>query len=189
MDLEAKIEALLFARGEPIDYPFLTSFLKEERGALSAAVSRLRERYSKGGITVVDTGESVALRTSPEASSLIERIRKDELDRELSKAAQETLAIVLYAGPVTRATIDFIRGVNSTFILRALLVRGLIERAADEKDERRMLYRPTIELLAHLGLRTVQEIPGYVDFRQKLEANVARASANEAGEMEQHDNL
>lgn len=174
MNLEAKIEALLFARGEPVLYSFLASFLKESDDRVREALSRLHESYAGKGLAVVDNGETVALRTAPEASALIERLRKDELERELSKAALETLSIVLYAGPVTRATIDFIRGVNSQFILRSLLIRGLLERAADEEDPRRMLYRPTVDLLSHLGASKAETLPGYAEFRAKLNASAER---------------
>lgn len=177
MNLEAKIEALLFARGEPVLYSFLTSFLKESDERVREALSRLHESYAGKGLVVVDNGETVAIRTAPEASLLIERLRKDELERELSKAALETLSIVLYAGPVTRATIDFIRGVNSTFILRSLLIRGLVERAADEEDSRRMLYRPTVDLLSHLGVSKAEILPEYSEFRAKLSESSARAAA------------
>ncbi len=179
MELETKIEALLFARGEPVERSFLGSFLKENGQNVEAALQRLKGTLAMRGVALVDNGNSVALATSPHVSTLIEKLRKAELERELSKAALETLSIVLYAGPVPRATIDFIRGVNSQFILRSLLVRGLVERAVDEADERRMLYRPTIEFLSHLGIRTASELPGYAEFLAKLEGSAARMNVGE----------
>src|SRR3989344_8813132 len=94
-------------------------------------------------------------------SAILETITKSELSEELSKSALETLTLVLYRGPVNKSNIDFIRGVNSQFILRNLLVRGLIERVAHETDKRVLLYRATFELLQHLGISRITELPEY----------------------------
>ena len=95
-------------------------------------------------------------------SPVIESIQKEELSRELSRASLECLTIVLYRGPLPRREIDEIRGVNSSYTLRALLVRGLIER----EDS---LYRPTTKLLEYLGVTSHEDLPEYRDVFKKLE--------------------
>jgi chromosome segregation and condensation protein ScpB len=75
------------------------------------------------------------LGTVPEASELIEKIIKDELTRELGKSSLETLTIILYKSPIAKPEIDYIRGVNSNYILRNLLVRGLVEKISNPKDQ------------------------------------------------------
>ena len=86
----------------------------------------------------------------------------------------EILSIVLYKGGVSRAEIDYIRGVNSTFILRALSVRGLIDRAEDPKDHRRFIYKPSFDLLSFMGVRSVEELPEW----QEVQANLESAAKN-----------
>ena len=72
-------------------------------------------------------------------------------------------------GPISRSDLEYIRGVQSSFILRALSVRGLIERVENPTDKRAYLYRPTINLLAHLGVKKVEDIPKYFEFRDEIE--------------------
>ena len=73
----------------------------------------------------------------------------------------ETLSIVLYKNGVSRAEIDYIRGVNSSFTLRALSIRGLVERIIDNKDSRRYIYKPSFELMSYMGIKSVEELPDY----------------------------
>jgi hypothetical protein len=105
----------------------------------------------------------VTLTTVPQVSTLIEKITKEELSKELSKAALETLAIVLYKGPIARSEIDYIRGVNSTFILRNLLIRGLVEKIDNPNDQRSFLYGTTLATLEYLGISSSSELPKYHD--------------------------
>lgn len=103
----------------------------------------------------------VMLGTAPELSGLLEEIVKSELSEDIGRAGLETLAIVLYQSPITRAKIDFIRGVNSSFILRNLAVRGLVERVTNPNDSRSYLYKPSFQLLSHLGVTRVEDLPDY----------------------------
>jgi len=117
----------------------------------------------------VRTNDDVMLGTTKEMSSTIEKLTKEELVRDLGKAGLETLSIVLYQGPISRADIDFIRGVNSQFILRNLLIRGLVERVENPKDARSFLYKTTLSLLAHLGITKIEELPEYSQVRDDIE--------------------
>jgi len=119
-------------------------------------------------VTLLQLGETVTLRTAPGADAFLEKERKEELSRDLGKAALETLAIVLYKGPVSRSDIDYIRGVNSTFILRSLAIRGLVERVPHPRDQRAYLYKPTPDLLGHLGIRSLEELPEYQTITEEL---------------------
>ena len=92
---------------------------------------------------------------------------KSEFSEELSRAAIETAAIIAYQGPITRAEIEYVRGVNSSFILRGLLMRGLVERIENPKDARSYLYRISFDFLKHLGLTKIEDLPQYQEFRQE----------------------
>jgi segregation and condensation protein B len=178
--LESKIEALLFWKSEPLSRRRLTEILKADRAAVDEALETLKSKLSNGGIVLQEKDDEVMLGTAPEFSDLIEHLQKEELSRELSKASLETLSIVLYKNGASRADIDFIRGVNSSFILRALSVRGLVERVTDPDDSRRYVYRPSFELLSYMGLGSVSDLPEYKEVAQILSgaAEAMRESSN-----------
>lgn len=161
MELANLIEAILFYQAEPLKVVRLASLTKKNEGEVRDALKVLEEKLSDTGLRLLTNGEEVTLGTSPDAGATIEAITKEELSKELSKASLETLAIVLYKGPVTRAEIDYIRGVNSTFILRNLLIRGLVEKVDNPLDQRSFLYKPTFSLLEHMGVTKIEDLPGY----------------------------
>jgi segregation and condensation protein B len=167
-DAAAQIEALLFALGRPLSRTELQkqSALSAEQVAL--AITELQTQPGRG-VAVVDDGKTVELRLSSATAELIEKVRKEEYQRELGKAGQEALSAVLYRGPLTRAEVDFIRGVNSSQTLRTLAMRGLLRKIPNPKDERSFLYEPTTELLATLGVSRVEDLPEYAAVREKLE--------------------
>jgi len=168
MELEKKIEAILFWKGEPISIKKLAEILKVKEEEIKNAIFNLKRSLENRGIVLLETGHEVTLGTAPEYSSLIENLQKEELNKELSKASLETLSIVLYKNGATRAEIDYIRGVNSTFTLRALAVRGLVERILDPKDARRYLYRPSFDLLSYMGIKSIEELPDYGEINKTI---------------------
>ena len=133
--------------------------LKVKESEILTALSELENTLLNRGIALIRNGEEVELRTSPSVSALIETLTKEELSRDLGKAGLETIAVILYKGSAKRSEIDYIRGVNSSFILRNLLIRGLIERQVD--GGRGFLYTPTTDLLAHLGVKKLEELPEF----------------------------
>ena len=172
MELEKQIEAILFWRGEPITRKKLSDILKADVGEVDDALLKIKENLFNRGIVLVEKDDHVTLGTSPEVSSLIEKLQKEELHKELSKASLETLSIVLYKNGVSRHEIDYIRGVNSSFILRALAIRGLVEKHIDQKDNRRFIYKPSLELLSFMGVKSLEELPGYADINHSIEESV-----------------
>jgi segregation and condensation protein B len=162
----AKIEALLFALGRPLSRAELQKHLGISTEDIEEALRSLAREPR--GITLVDDGKTLELRVSADAAPLVERVRKEEYSRDIGKAGLEALSAILYRGPLTRAEIDFIRGVNSTQTLRTLTMRGLVRKIPNPRDERSFLYEPTTELLATLGVSRVQELPEYADITEKL---------------------
>ena len=129
----------------------------------------MRESLNGRGLTLIEWEDDVTLGTAKEVSGLIEKLNKEELSKELGKAGLETMSIVLYQGPISRADIDYIRGVNSQFILRNLLIRGLIERVDNPQDQRSFLYKPTLELMSYLGISKIQDIPEFEAVKRDIE--------------------
>ena len=167
-----QLEAILFFKGEPLSLSEIARLLSISEDDVRTAGQELREHLAreKRGVRLMENGDSLMLATAPEMASRIERLIKDELERDLGKAGLETLSIVLYYGPVTRARVDHIRGVNSSFIIRQLAIRGLVERVENPSDQRSYLYKPTFELLSYLGVTSVSELPDYAHVKTELEA-------------------
>lgn len=187
MDLQQKIEAILFYRGEPVKVSELAKLTEHDLPEVQTALSGLEEALSGRGISLMRTTDAVSLATAPELSGLIEHIAKEEVSRDLGKAGLETLSIIVYLGPVSRSRIDWIRGVNSSFIVRNLLVRGLVDRIPNPNDSRSYLYRPTFELLSHLGVTKVEDLPGYKEERATLEKFEESSEEQEGDTVEREE--
>lgn len=189
LTLDSKIEAILFFKAEPVSVKKLAQILNVTEQEIEESIVLLEEKFSNRGIGLLYKDGEVMLGTSPDASAIIEGLVKEELSKDLGKAGLETLSIILYRGPVTRSKIDYIRGVSSTFILRNLLVRGLIERVSNPDDQRSFLYRPTFELLSYLGVQKIEDLPEYKETRENLEAFEAQKEDEEdAGAENSVDN-
>jgi len=169
MSLENQIEAILLFKNEPISFRELSKIFSVTSEDIKEAVKNLKIFYENRGIVLVDNGEELIFGTHPQTSELIEKLQKDEISRDLGRAGLETLSIILYRGPISRREIDYIRGVNSGFIIRNLLIRGLIERSESEAGERSFSYKATLELLRFLGIKNRQELPNFETAFKKIE--------------------
>lgn len=167
-NLESKIESVLLYKNEPIAASELQKLLGASKLEVQNAIKNLQEFYKDRGVVIVSDGENISFGTHPENAGLIEDLQKEELSKELGRAGLETLAIVLYRGPASRREIDRIRGVNSGFILRSLMVRGLIERT-EKEGERSYSYKPTLKLLEYLGVRKIEDLPEYENAYKRIE--------------------
>jgi segregation and condensation protein B len=165
--IASQIEALLFIFGESLDKKKISSTLKVTEEEIEKAADFLKEQYSdpKRGIVLMENAGKYMLATKPEHSVLVEKFVTEDLKEELTPAALETLSIISYFGPVTRAQIDFLRGVNSSFILRSLLIRGLIERKTAKGLA--FEYEVSFEFLKYMGIDHVSKMPKYEEY-QKL---------------------
>src|SRR3990167_9395853 len=185
INLENKIEAILFWKGEPISRKKLAEILKVGQTEINESIEKLKENLKERGIVLLEKENDITLGTVPELSKLFEDLQKEELNKDLSKASLETLSIVLYKKGETRAEIDYIRGVNSSFTLRALSGRGLIEKTIDPKDSRRYIYKPSFELLSFMGMKSVEELPDYEAVTNSIETSVK----NLAEELKKEDSI
>ncbi|MDD4803931.1 MAG: SMC-Scp complex subunit ScpB [Candidatus Pacebacteria bacterium] len=168
--LEKQIEAVLFWKGEPISIKKLSQIFSKTEEEISNAVKQLEEKLVDRGITLIFKEDEVTLGTSKEVSEIIEKLTKEELVKDLGKAGLETLSIIIYQGPISRAEIDYIRGVQSNFILRNLMIRGLVEKVTNPKDQRSFLYKPTFEMLSYLGVSKIEEMPEYLAAKAEIES-------------------
>ena len=155
------VEALLFAAGEPLAISKLADLTEQSPAHVVSALSSLEQTLQQRGVSLLRKDETAVLVTAPHLSSYIEKLIKEEVLGDLSKAALETLTVIAYQHPISRPDIDYIRGVNSSFILRNLLVRGLVDKIPNPTNARSFLYRPTFELLGWLGVKEPAELPDY----------------------------
>ncbi len=166
MQLDLLIEGFLFYSATPQSKKRMREVFACGEDEFAAAVIKLQARLASGALRVLETDFELQLVTAPELSEFVSSIRKNELSQDIGKAGAETLAIILYREPITRGEIDHIRGVNSAFILRNLMTRGLIERRSTKNTHE---FRITPDLLQHLGVTHKHELPQFSDFKTKID--------------------
>ncbi len=186
--LISALQALLFIYGEPMEVKKAASTLEVKSAEIEEAAKVLAQQLTehKSGLAVVFYDSKIQLTTKPEWSSLLEKVVKSELNEALTPAGLETLSIVAYSAPVSRAEIDYIRGVNSTFILRNLLLRGLIDRENDPKRANAYVYKPSFDFLKHIGVTRVEDLPEFDKFSkltQQLKPNANPVPVTPASEI------
>src|SRR5690606_24913972 len=120
--IDQLVEAILFWKGEPLTIKEISKIVKKPEEKIKESLIKLKENLKDRGIVLQEVSDHYLLGTSVVASKLIEEVTKEELSKDLGKASLETLSIILYKSPVKRSEIDHIRGVNSSFILRNLLI-------------------------------------------------------------------
>ncbi len=189
MKTSALIEALLFSKAEPWTVFELSKTLDKSIEEITNGLVELESDLQNRGVILIRTDESITLGTHPDASEILEKIYKEELSKGLSKASIETLSCVMYGDEMTRGKIDYIRGVNSGFILRSLLVRGLVERKPYPRDRKSFMYVPTIALLASLGVSTIKDLPEYERIHDEIEKASFGAESTEEASTEDAKNI
>jgi segregation and condensation protein B len=160
LDLKAQVESLLFVANEPVPIERLASVLEVDADQVEAVLQHLEAEYQHRGMRLQRKGRRIQMVTAPEAADLVRDFLGLELSGKLSPAALETLAIVAYSQPVTRAEIESVRGVSSDSVLRTLLNRGLIEELGRlEQAGRPIIYGTTFEFLQQFGLSSLEQLP------------------------------
>ena len=164
MNLEQTIEAILFASGKPLSERKLAEITEKKAEEISEALDLLENKLEDRGILLQRYEKEVALVSHPEAAEFVQKVVKDEEQGELTRASLEALTILAYRGPMTRPELEQIRGVQSSMILRNLMIRGLIE----QKEDMRLgqaTYAVTFDFLNHLGLKSIKDLPDYDELR------------------------
>lgn len=171
MEFKSALESILFIVGKPISAERLAktfAISKEEVLNLANDIAG-HYRTNQSGLKLLIANDELQLVTSPENSSIVSQFIKDEFEENLTQASLETLAIIAYRGPISRAQIEEIRGVNSTYMLRALLIRGLIDRFENPSRKSSFLYRISIDFMRYLGLEKIEALPEYNKFKNVTE--------------------
>ena len=165
---ESQIESILFAAGRPVKLLELSRALELKKPEVKQAVEQLKQNLASRGITLIEKDEVYQLASSPENAKTVGNFLVAEQREKLTDVAVETLAIVTYKQPISRAEIEAIRGVNSQYILRQLLIRGLIEKDTSPEDARRLVYKTTLDFMTHLGIKDMKELPDFEELTKSV---------------------
>jgi segregation and condensation protein B len=165
-DLRAALEAILMVVDEPVAEVMLAQILERPRDEVATALRELAAEYTAQGrgFDLRDVAGGWRFYTRPVCAPLVERFVRDGQQARLTQAALETLAVVAYRQPVSRARVSAIRGVNSDGVMRTLTLRGLIEEAGQDPEHQAILYQTTTYFLERLGLRGLDELPDLAPF-------------------------
>lgn len=161
--LKSIIESLLFVSGEPIKISKLVGVIGVKKEEIEDVLEGLRDFHKNNGsgLALIRKEDEIQMVSSPDNAEFVEALVKNELEGPLSTAALEALSIIAYRGPVSKSEIEAIRGVNCSYTLRNLTIRGLIERKNNPKDSRGYVYSVSFDLLKKLGIGEVKDLPDY----------------------------
>lgn len=195
-ELLSAMEAILFAAGDPVPAGRIAQVLGEEKETILAAGAELAEAYTENrcGIRLVRMNDALQLCSAPEYAQYVLRALEQRRPPKLSQAALEALAVVAYFQPVTRAYIDQVRGVDSSYTVSMLVERGLIESCGKlEAPGRPSLYQTSALFLRTMGMTSLEALPVLPDLSsgegaEKLQSAIAALqSRGEQLEMEEVD--
>lgn len=162
LELKNKIESLLFITHKPLSIGELIKLTESGKTNVEEALSELKREYQEknGGIELLQLDDKYQFATASTSAEMITKFLNTESTGELTRPSLETLTIIAYRGPVSKAELELIRGVNCSLIIRNLLMRGLIE-SIDDKVRLTTVYSITFDFLKHLGLNSVSELPDF----------------------------
>lgn len=178
-NITAAVEALLFIEGEPVTRKKIAAVLGSTEEAVQAALLELSRglEHPERGLSLLTAGDKVQLTTKPEFGEIMAQFIKDELSEDLTPASLEALSLILYLGPIPRSRLDYLRGVNSSFIVRNLMLRGLVERVPNPEKPSFFLYQAAAEALRHLGVASAKDLPEYAKFAELAKESFGQEDA------------
>lgn len=164
--LAQALEAILMVVDEPVAEITLAQVLERPTAEVAAALRTLSAEYTASGrgFDLREVAGGWRFYTRAECAALVERFVRDGQQARLTQAALETLAVVAYRQPVSRARVAAVRGVSSDGVMRTLVARGLVEEAGTDPESQAVLYRTTSYFLERLGLRSLDELPELAPF-------------------------
>ena len=161
-NLKSQLESLLLVSAKPLSLRKIAETLKVKTKVAEEVTDQLILEYNQngGGIRLLKNNGQIQLASSPENTDLVRQYLKEDLIGELSEPSLETLTIIVYRQPVTKAEMEQIRGINCSLILRNLMIRGLVEAEYD-KERAVTVYAVTMDFLKFLGVSSVAELPDF----------------------------
>lgn len=162
-NLPAILEAILFVSTGEESIKNLAALLNTGEKEIQDALATLNKECENRGVVIIENDGKIQMTSNPKYAAHIAKYQQKDLRAKLSDLALETLAIIAYRGPISRYQIEEIRGVNSVFVLRNLLRRGLVARKTMGK---KVEYAVTLDFLRYLGLTKITALPKYNEFKK-----------------------
>jgi segregation and condensation protein B len=171
-EVDGAVEAVLFVVDAPITAAELADAVQAPATAVRSSLARLRAGYEDrgAGIELREVAGGVRIYTRPAHAEAVTRYLKDGTRQRLTQASLETLAVISYRQPVTRARVSAIRGVNVDAVIRTLLSRGLIIEVGTEPDTGGSLFRTTELFLEKMGMQSLAELPSLAPLLPELDS-------------------
>jgi segregation and condensation protein B len=176
--LRASLEAILLVADEPVSEMLIAQVIERPRHEVAAGLRALAAEYvSEGrGFDLREIAGGWRFYTREDCAPLVERFVRDGQEVRLTQAALETLAVIAYRQPVSRARVSAVRGVNCDGVIRTLVLRGLVEDSGTDPETGAILYRTTSYFLERLGMASLDELPNLAPF---LPENIEDMEDNE----------
>ena len=169
VEVERSIEAILMVVDEPVTEITLAQVLERTVDEIDAALFNLASSYDNRGFTLKKISGGWRFYSHPDLSSVVEKFVLDGQQSRLTQAALETLSVVAYRQPVSRARVSAIRGVNVEAVMKTLITRGLVEESGLEYETGAILYTTTSYFLERLGLNSLDDLPALAPYLPNLD--------------------
>ncbi|OGE73676.1 MAG: SMC-Scp complex subunit ScpB [Candidatus Doudnabacteria bacterium RIFCSPLOWO2_02_FULL_42_9] len=166
--LKSQILSILFVASNPVSIKEIQESLGVNEDEIKIVIEELVAANHSSGIILLAHNNKLQLASNPDNTQVVKKFLSLELRERLTDSALETLAIITYKQPVSKAEVENIRGVNSQYILRQLLIRGLIEKIPSSSDKRMQLYKTTLEFMQHLGIKSQNELPNFEELTKNI---------------------
>jgi segregation and condensation protein B len=176
--LRASLEAILLVADEPVPEVLIAQVLERPRHVVAEGLRALAQEYTDDGrgFDLREIAGGWRFYTREDCAPLVERFVRDGQEVRLTQAALETLAVIAYRQPVSRARVSAVRGVNCDGVIRTLVLRGLVEDSGTDQETGAILYRTTGYFLERLGMASLDELPDLAPF---LPENIEDIEDNE----------
>ena len=168
-ELDCSIEAILMVVDEPVTELTLAQVLERPIDEIVEGIERLSQGYLENGFTLRQVNGGWRFYSRPEYSSAVEKFVLDGQQSRLTQAALETLAVIAYRQPVSRARVSAIRGVNVEAVMKTLVTRGLVEESGIEHESGAILYKTSSYFLERLGLNALTDLPALAPYLPDLD--------------------
>jgi segregation and condensation protein B len=169
VEVERSIEAILMVVDEPLSEIVLAQVLEQPVEVVETALSRLETSYEDRGFSLRKINGGWRFYSDPNYSVVVEKFVLDGQQSRLTQAALETLSVIAYRQPVSRARVSAIRGVNVEAVMKTLITRGLVEESGLEHETGAILYKTTSYFLERLGLNSLDDLPALAPYLPDLE--------------------
>ena len=169
-ELHRSIEAILMVVDEPVTETTLATILEQTTEEIEKAIAELVASYEGRGFELKKVNGGWRFYSHPDQSSVVERFVLDGQQSRLTQAALETLAVIAYRQPISRARVSAIRGVNVEAVMKTLVNRGLVEEAGVEGESGAVLYKTTSYFLERLGVNSIEDLPALAPYLPDLAA-------------------